>query len=335
MIDRIGSAYSYSQSVLLPILAAAAVLACFSDAQAQVQWPTREVRLIAPFAAGSGGTDAVARLMAEKLREIWGQPVVMENVPGAAGTIGVGKLARSAPDGHTLVLSGDAAIVVAPSMYKSLSYDPVRDLAPIILIGRTTNLLVVNKELGPASLRELVALAKEKPGTLTFNSTGFGTSQHMGYEQLKRMAAIDIVHVPSRGQTAPDILGGHVTASFMNIMVALPQVNAGKMRVLAASGTQRAPSAPDVPTVAEQGYPGFDATPWFGMFAPAGTPDAVIRKINADVARALADATFKAKLEQFGMELERNSTPESFAAFIRTEIPRIGEIVTASGIKLE
>ena len=202
MSDPISAAHSRLRTMLFPMLAAAAVLACFSDARAQVQWPTKEVRLIAPFAAGSGGTDAVARLMAEKLREIWGQPVVMENVPGAAGTIGVGKLARSAPDGHTLVLSGDAAIVVAPSMYKSLSYDPVRDLAPIIQIGRTTNLLVVNKELGPASLRELVALAKEKPGTLTFNSTGFGTSQHMGYEQLKRMAAIDIVHVPSRGQTA-------------------------------------------------------------------------------------------------------------------------------------
>ena len=328
------TAHSCSLAMLVPILAAATILACPSNASAQVQWPTREVRLISPFAAGSGGTDAVARLMAEKLREIWSQPVVMENVPGAAGTIGVGKLARSAPDGHTIVLSGDAAIVVAPSMYKSLSYDPLRDLAPIIQIGRTSNLLVVNKD-GPASLKELVARAKEKPGTLTFNSTGFGTSQHMGYEQLKRMAAIDIVHVPSRGQTAPDILGGHVTASFMNILVALPHVKAGSLRALGASGSERAPAAPDVPTVAEQGYPGFDATPWFGFFAPAGTPDPIIRKINSDVAKALADATFRAKLEQFGMELEKSSTPESFAAFIKREIPRIGEIVKASGIKLE
>ena len=320
---------------MIPALAAAAVLGCFSNAQAQTPWPTREVRLIAPFAAGSGGTDAVARLLAEKLREIWGQPVVMENVPGAAGTIGVGKLARSAPDGYTLVLSGDAAIVVAVNMYKSLSYDPIKDLAPIIQIGRTSNLLVVNKELGPASLKELVAQAKEKPGAITFNSTGLGTSQHMGFEQLKRMAAIDILHVPSRGQTAPDILGGHVTASFMNIMVALPHVNAGKFRALGASGSQRAPAAPDVPTVAEQGYPNFNATAWFGLLAPAGTPDPIIRKINSDVGRALTDASFRSKLEQFGLELEQNSTPESFTAFIKAEIPRIGEIVVAAGIKLD
>jgi tripartite-type tricarboxylate transporter receptor subunit TctC len=322
------------RATLFVAVTTATLLAAFSSAQAQAQWPTREVRLISPFAPGSGGVDAIARLMAEKLREIWGQPVVIESVPGAAGTIGVGKLARATPDGYTLVLSGDAAIAVAPSMYKSLSYDPLKDLAPIIQVGRTSNLLVVNKD-GPASLKELVARAKEKPGTLTFNSTGFGTSQHMGYEQLKRMAGIDIVHVPSRGQTAPDILGGHVTASFMNILVALPHVKAGAMRALAASGRERAPAAPDVPTVAEQGYPGFDATPWYGFFAPAGTPEPIIRKIHADVAKALADAAFRAKLETFGLELENNSTPENFAAFIRKEIPRIGEIVTASGIKLD
>jgi tripartite-type tricarboxylate transporter receptor subunit TctC len=326
---------AHPRSTLFPALAAAMALICFSGAHAQVQWPTKEVRLIAPFAAGSGGTDAVARLMAEKFRELWGQPVVLENIPGASGTIGVAKLARSAADGHTLVLSGDAAIVVAVNMFKSLPYDPVKDLAPIIQIGRTSNLLVVNTELGPASLKELVAQAKEKPGTITFNSAGLGTSQHMGFEQLKRMAAIDILHVPSRGQTTSEILGGHVTASFMNILVALPHVKAGKFRALAASGSERAPAAPDVPTVAEQGYPGFNATPWFGLFAPAGTPDAIIRKINSDVANALADATFSAKLEQFGLELERNSTPDGFAAFIKHEIPKIGEIVTAAGIKLE
>jgi tripartite-type tricarboxylate transporter receptor subunit TctC len=324
-----------SRSIFLPLVAAAMALAFSSCAQAQAQWPAKEIRLIAPFAAGSGGTDAVARLVAEKLREIWGQPVVLENVPGASGTIGVAKLARSAPDGYTLVLSGDAAIVVAINMYKSLPYDPIKDLAPIIQIGRTSNLLVVNKELGPASLKELVAQAREKPGTITFNSTGLGTSQHMGFEQLKRMAAIDILHVPSRGQTTSEILGGHVTASFMNILVALPHVKEGKLRALAASGSRRAPAAPDVPTVAEQGYPDFNATPWFGLFAPAGTPDPIIQKINSDLARALTDAAFRSKLEQFGLELEANSTPDTFAAFIKQEVPKIGEIVTASGIKLE
>lgn len=304
-------------------------------ASAQAAWPSREVRLIAPFAAGSGGTDAVARLMTEKLREIWGQPVVMENIPGSSGTMGVTKLARSAPDGYTLVLSGDAAIVVAVNMYKSLAYDPVKDLAPIIQIGRTSNILVVNAALGPASLADLVAQAKAKPSTITFNSTGLGTSQHMGFEQLKKLAAIEILHVPSRGPTMPDLLGGHVTASFANILVALPQVKEGKLRALAVSGAKRAPAAPDVPTVAEQGYPGFDATAWFGILAPAGTPDPIIRKVNADVAKALAEPAFSSKLMQFGLELEGKSTPEGFSAFIEREIPRIGEIVKASGIKLD
>lgn len=316
-------------------LAAEAGLAFLSPVMAQPAWPTREVRLIAPFAAGSGGTDAVARLMTEKLREMWGQPVVMENIPGSSGTIGVTKLARSAPDGYTLVLSGDAAIVVAVNMYKSLAYDPVKDLAPIIQIGRTSNILVVNKELGPGSLKDLVARAKEKPGTVTFNSTGLGTSQHMGFEQLKKMAAIEILHVPSRGPTMPDLLGGHVTASFANILVALPQVKDGKLRALATSGAKRAPAAPDVPTVAEQGYPGFDAVAWFGLLAPAGTPAPIVRKVNADVAKALAEPAFRAKLTQFGLELEDGSTPDGFAAFIKREIPRIGEIVKASGIKLD
>ncbi len=329
--------YSGSRSTAVAgiVTASAVVLASCSCANAQPAWPAREVRLIAPFAAGSGGTDAVARLMAEKLREMWGQPVVMENIPGSSGTIGVTKLARSAPDGYTLVLSGDAAIVVAVNMYKSLAYDPVKDLAPIIQIGRTSNILVVNAALGPASLADLVAQAKAKPRTITFNSTGLGTSQHMGFEQLKKMAAIEILHVPSRGPTMPDLLGGHVTGSFANILVALPQVNEGKLRALAVSGPKRAPAAPDVPTVSEQGYPGFDATAWFGILAPAGTPDPIIRKVNSDVAKALAEPAFRTKLVQFGLELEENSTPEGFSAFIKREIPRIGEIVNSAGIKLD
>jgi tripartite-type tricarboxylate transporter receptor subunit TctC len=322
-------------AVATTLTAAMMALAACSCANAQSAWPSREVRLIVPFAAGSGGTDAIARLLAEKLRDMWGQPVVMENIPGSSGTIGVAKLARSAPDGYTLVLSGDAAIVVAVNMYKRLAYDPVKDLAPIIQIGRTSNILVVNAALGPASLTGLVAQAKAKPHTITFNSTGIGTSQHMGFEQLKKMAAIDILHVPSRGPTMPDLLGGHVTASFANILVALPQVKEGKLRALAVSGPKRAPTAPDIPTVAEQGYPGFDATAWYGILAPTGTPDPIIRKVNRDVAQALAEPAFRAKLTQLGLELEDKSTSDDFAAFIKREILRVGEIVTSAGIKID
>lgn len=314
-------------AVSLPIHIATAAIA-------QPAWPTREIRLIVPFVAGSG-TDFVARLMAERLREVWKQPVVLENIPGSSGTIGVTKLARSAADGYTLVLSGDAAIVVAISMFRSLAYDPTKDLVPIIQIGRTPNVLVVNAARGPGSLQDLVAVAKDKPGTITFNSAGFGTSQHMGFEQLKRMAGVEILHVPSRTSTVPDILGGHVTASFMNILVALPHVREGTMKALAVSGSARASAAPNVLTVAEQGYPDFNAVAWFGILSPAGTPNEIVRKVHSDVAKVLSDPEFKSRVTQFGLELEEHSTPETFAAFIKQEIPRIGEIVKASGIKLD
>ena len=304
-------------------------------AAAQQPWPVKEVHLISPYAAGSAGSEFVARLVADKLKSLWGQAVIVENMPGASGTIGVAKLAKSAPDGYTLVMSGDAAIVVATSLYKNVAYDPVKDLAPIIQISHTPNILVVNKDTGPKSLKELVETAKAKADSVSFNSVGYGTSQHMGVEQLQLMAGIKVLHVPKNGPTAPEILGGQVTASFMNITQALPFVQAGSVRALGVSGATRSPSAPDIPTIAEQGYPGFDAVAWNGLFAPAGTPDAIIRRIHADTAKVLSDATFKARLTQAGAQLIDNSTPESFAALIKSEIPRIAELVKASGIKLD
>jgi tripartite-type tricarboxylate transporter receptor subunit TctC len=302
---------------------------------AQPAWPAKEVRLISPFAAGSAGSELVARQVAEKFRTVWGQPVIVENVPGASGTIGVAKLAKSAPDGYTLVMSGDAAIVVATSIYKSVAYDPIMDLMPIIQVSRTPNILVVNKNTGPKSLKELVETAKAKVDGVSFNSVGYGTSQHMAIEQLQRMAGIKVLHAPKNGPTAPEILGGQVTASFMNITQALPLVQAGSLRALGISGASRSPSAPDIPTVAEQGYPGFDAVAWNGLFAPAGTPDNIIRKIQADTAKVLADPEFRVKLTQMGAQIVENSTPESFAALIKSEIPRIAELIRASGIKLD
>lgn len=306
-----------------------------SGAAAQPKWPQREVRLIAPFAAGGSGADAIARLVAEKLKETWGQPVVVENVPGSGGSIGIGRLAQSTPDGYTLALSGDAAIVVNVSLYKSLSYDPVKSLAPIIQVGRTPNILVVSSEKGLASLKDLVAQAKAKPGSITFNSNGYGTSQHMGFERLRKAAGIDIRHTPSRTSPLPDVLGGHVTASFMNIAVALPQVQAGKLKALAVSGRERSPTAPDVPTVAEQGYPGFEAVAWFGLFAPAGTPRDIVEKVNADAAKSLDEPAFRKRLTDLGVQIQGKSTPESFAAFIKSEIPRVADLLRDTGIKLE
>lgn len=301
--------------------------------QAKTGWPSKDVRIVAPFPAGAPA-DQIVRMIAGPLQAAWGQTVVVDNVPGAAGSVGVARVAKSPADGYTLVMSGDAAIVVNISLYKSLPYDPVKDLVPIIQIGRTPNILVVNKDVPARTLEEFAAWAKEKPGTVRFNSSGYGTSQHMGIEQFKKMAGIQVVHVPSKDQTAPEVLGGHVHASFMNITIGLPLVQAGKLRALGLSGPERAAIAGDIPTIAEQGYPGFNAVAWFGLLAPAGTPDAVVRKVHADAAKVLSTAEIREKLTQRGFQLVE-SNPETFSALIKSEIPRIADLLKASGIKLD
>lgn len=324
---------------LLALSASFAALGALGEvsppAVAQSNWPEREVRFINPSAAGSGGIDALSRLMAEKLKERLGQSFVVENVPGTGGSIGVGRLAKSAPDGYTIGLTGDAAMVVNSHLYKSVPYDTVKDITPIIMIGRTSNVLVVNADTGPKSLADLIAQAKAKPGTITFNSNGYGTSQHLGFELLKKAAAIEILHTPSRTPTLADILGGHVTASFMNITVALQNVREGKLRALAVSGLGRSAVLPDVQTVAEQGFPGFNASAWFGLIAPAGTPSAIIEKVNAEAAAALAEPEFRAKLVGMGVQIADKNSPQQFAAFVRSELPRMGELIRATGIKLD
>ncbi|MCA3179326.1 MAG: tripartite tricarboxylate transporter substrate binding protein [Burkholderiaceae bacterium] len=319
----------------LSVLCAAALAHAAPIAHAEEAWPAREVKMIAPFPAGSGATDTIARLMAERLRVAWNQPVVVQNLPGAAGSVGIGRLARSPADGYTLATSGDAAIVVNVSLYKSLAYDPVKDLVPIALIGRVPNLLVVHPANGPKTLPDLVATAKARPGAFSFTSNGYGTSQHMAIEQLKRQAGIEVVHAPKPGTAVQDVAGGHVDAAFMNMPVALAQVKAGTLRALAQTGRVRSPMAKDVPTVAELGLPGFEAVAWAGVFAPAGTPDAVVRRIAADVAKALEDPAFRGRLTELGVEVAEPGSPEQFAAFIRGEIPRVAELIRASGIRLE
>jgi tripartite-type tricarboxylate transporter receptor subunit TctC len=314
-------------------LALGALIVHATPVPAQAPWPTRDVRIVAPFPAGSPA-DQIVRLIADPLKKIWGQTVVVDNMPGASGSVGVAKVAKSAPDGYTFVMSGDAAIVVNVSLHKSLPYDPAKDLAPIIQIGRTPNILVVNNDVQARTLAEFVAWAKANPDTVKFNSSGYGTSQHMGIEQLKKAAGLKIVHVPSKDQTAPEILGGHVHASFMNITIGWPLVQAGKLRALGLSGLERSAIAPDIPTVAEQGYPGFNAVAWFGLLAPAGTPDAIIRRVHADTVKVLADSEIRGKLTQRGFELVE-SNPDTFSALIKSEIPRIAELIKASGIKLD
>lgn len=316
-------------------LTATAILFNGGPAIAQDPWPNKPVNMISPFPPGSGSTDVVARLMADKLRDVWGQPVVVQNIPGAAGSVGIARLAKAPKDGYTIATSGDAAIVVNISLYKNLAYDPLKDLVPITLIGRTPNLLVVNPEKGPQSLKSLVETARAKPAQFSFTSNGYGTSQHMAIEQLKLQAKVDVVHAPDPKVGLKNIIGGHIDAGFQNITVALPQVRAGTLRALAQTGRVRSPMVPDVPTVAELGYPGFEAVAWAGLFAPAGTPEVIVQKIAADASAAIQEPSFRTRLTDLGVEIAEPNTPASFAAFIAKEIPRVARLIEASGIKLD
>lgn len=323
------------------INAAAAFVAVsvgFSAGHASAQpggagWPSRAVKLVVPFPPGTA-PDTLGRVLAEQFAADWGQPVVVENAPGAAGNIGTDRVAKSSPDGYTLLLAGDAAIVVNISLYKSLPYDPVRDLAPISQITITPNVLVVNPAVPANNMAELVALARAQPGKLNAASAGFGTSQHIGLEQLKSSAGVEIVHVPYRDPYLNDLLGNHVNMAYFNVVQALPQIRAGKLRALALGYPSRLDIAEGIPTTAEAGFPGVTAFAWFGMYAPAGTPDAVIRKAHAGAVAALARPTVRERLGGLGMQLV-GSSPEELAAHIKAEIPRMAKIIKDSGARVE
>jgi tripartite-type tricarboxylate transporter receptor subunit TctC len=317
------------------LLAAPLALALPSLARAQAAWPDRPVNIIIPFGPGTS-QDVLARLIGPILQNNWGRPVVVTNVPGAAGTIGVDRVARSPRDGYNIVLAGDAAIVVRISMAPRPPYDPVRDIAPIMLVGRTPNVLVVSAQSPIRSLDDLIAAARARPGQISFGHAGPGTSQHIGGEMLSQMANIELTGVAYNDPAAQilDVAQGRVTFSFQSGVVGLPRVRDGVYRGLAVSSPVRMTAAPDIPTVAELGLPGFDATAWLGLFAPAGTPEPIVEKINADVRTALGNAEVRAKLLELGVELVA-STPQQLADIIRTEIPRMAGVLQRAGIRQE
>ncbi len=310
---------------------AASLILSVRDAGAQQDYPNKPVRLIAPFPPGSPA-DVAARLIGEKWSAEWGQPVVIDNIPGAAGTIGVARAAKAAPDGYTLVLSGDAAAVTNVSLMPNLGYDTRKDFAPITQVGSTPNLLVVRKDLPANNIGELVELARKRPGSLTYASTGVGTSQHLCGEILCQLTGIEMVHVPYKDLYINDLMAGRIDMGFANTVTSLQQVRAGTIRAIAVSSAHRVAVAPEVPTVAESGVPGFNVTPWFGFLAPAGTPAPIIEKIYASASKAIADKVLRAKLEDRGFEIIAN-TPQEFEAVIRSEIPRIAELIRVRGIK--
>lgn len=316
--------------LLAPLLLAMA--ACL-PAQAQPAFPSKPVTLVVPFPAG-GALDIVARALAEEMRKHLGQPVVVDNRAGAGGTVGSGLVARATPDGHTILLGSVATHAMAPGLYRSLSYDALKDFVPITQVTSSPLLVVSSAKLPVASLQELVSAAKAAPGKLNYGSTGNGTAVHLGGEVLKASTGIDAVHVPYKG--GPDAINALITGdtAFMvvNLELALPQVRGGKARALAVTGSRRIAALPDVPTLREAGVAGTEVTTWFGLFAPAGTPQAAVDRLQRDAAAALK--TLADKWATQGDDAV-GSTPDQFAAFVRAEHARWGKVIKDFGVKIE
>jgi tripartite-type tricarboxylate transporter receptor subunit TctC len=296
-------------------------------------YPEQGIKIVVGFPPGVA-PDITARLLADKFGEAWGKPVVVENVTGAGSNIATDRIAKAAPDGYTLLMGGNSALVINPSLYDRLPYDPVRDFAPISQVFIAANLLVIHPDVPAKTLPDLVALARTQPGKLTYGHAGIGTSQHLAAELFKYMAHIDIQPVAYRGTTAvlPDLLAGRLTMSFANILNALPLWREGKLTAFAVTSRERSGAAPDMPTMAELGYPGFEAVPWFGLLAPAGTPQGVIDKLHRETARTLAQGDVRRRLAELGVDLIGN-TPAEFAAVIKAEIPQWAAVIKGAGIK--
>ncbi len=308
----------------LLMLAGAQLMAAASGqalAQAPAAYPSKPIRLVVPFAPGTA-PDLLGRLVAPALAESMSTNVVVENAPGAGGTIGVGRVARAAPDGYTLVLSGDAALVLTGGAYGlKPPYDTLRDLAPIAQLMVTPNVLVVANDVPARTVQELVALVRSQPGKFSYSSGGIGFSQHRAGELMNGMAGLDMVHVPNPGNPWPDVISGRTQLFFGNITVALPMIKDGKVRALAVTSTTRSPAAPELPTVSESGLPGFEAMSWFGVLAPAGTPAAVLQRLEAELQKAMTTPALKERLATMGA-MPGVPNAAGFTQVIQNEIKR-------------
>ena len=297
-------------------------------------YPSKPIRIIVPYPPG-GFNDTLARTLGQKLTEKWAQPVIVDNRPGGGSTIGTNLAAQSAPDGHTLLIIS-FAFAVNPALYAALPYDTAKDFAPIVLAASTPNLLVVNPKLRINSVQELIALARSKPGKLNYASAGNGSSNHLCMELFKSLTGVDIVHIPYKG-SAPavtDLIGGQVDAMFDNVPNVLAQVKAGKLRGLAVSSRERSPFVKDLPTVAQSGVAGFDVSVWFGVVAPAGTPQAVIAKLNAQLNGILRFDEIRHAFNSQGVE-PAGGTPQEFSAFLMSQSIKWSKVVKDSGAKAE
>jgi tripartite-type tricarboxylate transporter receptor subunit TctC len=297
-------------------------------------YPQRPIRMVTAFAPG-GSVDIVGRLLAQKLTDNWGQQVVVDNRPGAGGNLSAEIVANAAADGYTIYLCG-ASLVVNPSLYKKTLYDPVKDFTPISLVAIVQNVLVTHPGLGVSSVRELVALARAKPGQIVYASMGSGTSGHLIMEMFRSMTGLDLLHVPYKliSQAQLDLISGQVSLWFPTVPGALPHIQAGRIRALAVAGATRSPALPEVPTVSDAGVPGFEATTWYALLAPARTPREIVGKVNNEVVRILRQPEVHARLSSLGVEAVGGNA-EELARHIRSEIPKWARVIRQSGARVD
>ena len=309
--------------------------AAFAQTNPAQNYPSKPIRLVVPFAPG-GSTDLIARIIGQELEKSWKQTVIIENRPGAGGNIGVDYVAKSAPDGYTLIFGHVGTFGFGPSLFPKLPYDPIRDFAAVNLFAMVPNMLVVHPSLPVRTPRDLVTLAKSKPGQINYASSGPGSASHLAVENFKLLSKTDIVAVPYRG-TGPmmtDLMAGQTSLTITGVPPLLPQVQAGRLRGVGVGSLKRVSVLPDLPTIAESGVPGYESTTWFGPLAPAKTPREIIVKLNAELNQILQRAEVKKRFAADGIEA-LGGTPEQFGAYVKTEIERWARVVREAGVKLE
>jgi len=304
-------------------------------ATAQTAYPAKQIRLVIPYTAG-GGTDVVGRIIAQKLGEAWGQQVIVDNRPGASGMIAGEIVAKAAPDGYTLIMGYTGDVAINQSLFKKMTFDPVKNFTPVALAAVAPMIFVVHPSLPVGNVKQLIALARLKPGQLVYASAGVGQPGHLAFELLQHSGKIQITHVPYKGGAPAviDLLGGHVMMFFSGIMPAIPHVRTGKLRAIAVSTAKRSPVASEVPTMIEAGMPGFDLPTWYGVLAPAGTPGDVVAKLTSEISRLLALPDVKERLSREGAD-PAPSTPEQFAQFIQSEVAKYASIIKEAGVRAD
>ena len=310
-----------------PLLLVLGLFACLSGEGHAQTWPTRPIQILVPYGAG-GTADILTRIVGDKLSAALGQPVVIDNRPGAGGHIGAAAVARAAPDGYTFLMAGSPTHSVGPYLFKNLSYDPMRDVPPVAMVAVAPNLLVVKSSLPVKTVKDLVELARAKPGTVTFSSAGIGTSGYLAAELLKAKAGLDISHVPYKSgpEAVAGVLSGNVTFIFFTLPSLLPQVESGQLRALAIASAHRSALVPNVPTITEAGFPGFDVIAWFALFAPRGTPAPIVARLSAEIKKIVAMNDVREKMAKLGAE-PKYLSPEGVVDFVAAEAPTWRELL--------